>query len=371
MRKTPFFDFHGQHGAKFVDFAGWEMPLTYGSIQEEHRQVRRAGGLFDVSHMGRIVLRGVHARRLLERVLTRRISDMKESSCRYALICNASGGVIDDVIVYRFTDQWLMVCNASNRDAVLEHLASHVGTWSVKIEDTTEKTAMVALQGPRVMEMIGRFSSEVPTLKRYAFCEKNLLVLKLTISRTGYTGEDGVEVLMGASMASMAIKLLYREAPDDDDALLRPAGLGARDTLRIEAGMPLYGHELDLNTDPIAAGLDFAVTLDKEADGADEAFVGQCALRRIQAEGVRRRRVGLLVDGRRTPRQGMPVRVGDTVVGHVTSGCISPSLQRPIAMAYVDAAYAADGDTVNIVLQDQGVEAEITPLPFYRAKPPK
>lgn len=340
----------------------------YGSILEEHRQVRRSGGLFDVSHMGRIVLKGVHARRLLERVLTRRVSDMKESTCRYALMCNAAGGVIDDVIVYRFSDHWLVVCNAANRAAVLQQLEDHRGDWSVKIDDTTTKTAMVAVQGPRIMELIGQFSSEVPTLSRYGFCEKNLLVLKMTISRTGYTGEDGVEVIMGASMASMAIKLLYRDAPEGEDGVLKPAGLGARDTLRIEAGMPLYGHELTAETDPLSAGLAFAVTLDKSDADTEEAFIGQSALRRIDAEGPSLRRVGLLVEGRRTARQGMAVHRGDAVIGHVTSGCLSPSLDRPVAMAYVASAHADPETMLQVDMQGKRVGAEVTTLPFHRSK---
>ena len=364
MLRTPFHKFHEENDAQFVDFCGWQMPIRYRSILEEHRQVRGGGGMFDVSHMGRIRISGVHARRLLERVLTRRVSDMAPQRCRYSLICNDQGGTLDDVIVYRFDDQWLIVCNAANRVKVMDHLRAQAGERRVKIDDQTESTAMVALQGPNIMGLMGKFSSEVPSLKRYAFCIKNLMILKLTISRTGYTGEDGIEVIMGASMASMAVKLLYQQHAGGADLAL--AGLGARDTLRLEAGMPLYGHELDETVDPLSAGLDFAVSLDKDTDDGGEPFIGQDALKRIQAQGPKRRLVGLRLEGKRTARAAMAVRHGDVSVGNVTSGCLSPTLGYPIAMAYIDADTIAAGRELNIDLGRTAVAAKIVPLPFYK-----
>lgn len=364
MQRTPFYAFHSEHGAKFVDFNGWEMPIMYKSIHEEHHQVRNVGGLFDVSHMGRFKITGRHARRFIERVTTRRISDMKELTCRYALVCNEQGGVRDDILVYRFPDYWMLVVNAGNRLKLLEHFEKAKGDLVVTIEDQTTSTAMVALQGPKVMDHIGRFSKEVPTLKRYTFCIKNVLILKMTISRTGYTGEDGVEVILPSGMASMALKLLVKEKSDDPaGAVLRPAGLGARDTLRMEAGMPLYGHELDETIDPISAGLAWAVSLDKDQDENGEKFIGQDALKKIAAEGPRTKLVGLKLDGKRTARQGMPVSAAGRVVGKVTSGCLSPTLGYPIAMAYIDAG--ATGD-IAIDLGSQSAAAEIVPLPFYK-----
>ena len=362
-----------ERGGKFVDFAGWEMPISFGSVIDEHNHTRQHGGLFDVSHMGRLKITGRHARRLLERALTRRVSDMKPRTCRYGLICNEQGGVKDDVIVYRFDDHWLLVVNASNREKIIEHLQTLTpstdavpnGKFVVDIEDQTESTGMVAVQGPRVMEMIGKFSKEVPTLKRYAFCTKNLLIVKMIISRTGYTGEDGVEVILNASMANMAIKLLLKDQADTADSI-KPCGLGARDTLRIEAGMPLYGHELDEHTDPIAAGLDFAVSLDKDADENGESFVGLESLKKIAAAGPARRLVGLAVEGKRTPRQGMEVKSGEKVVGQITSGCLSPTLGHPIAMAYVDAEASEVDDTVSIELGSSAVGATVVALPFYK-----
>jgi aminomethyltransferase len=365
LKRTPFYNFHKDNGAKFVDFAGWEMPIHYGSILDEHKQVRDSGGLFDVSHMGRIKVGGRHARRLLERVLTRRITDMPEKACRYSLVCNEQGGVIDDVIVYRFEDHWLVVCNASNRDAVLAHLRASVGDMVVKIDDQTESSAMVAVQGPKVIEMISNFSKEIPTLKRYTFAVKNLLIVKMIVSRTGYTGEDGVEVILPSSMAGMAMKMLIKDKPDQA-IRVKPCGLGARDTLRMEAGMPLYGHELDAQTDPLSAGLGFAVSLDKGSQDGEEPFIGQTALQQIAAAGPTRRLVGLKLDGKRTPRQGMAVFRGDTQTGAVTSGCLSPTLGHPIAMAYVAADDAVEGTALSIDLGSARADAAVVKLPFYK-----
>lgn len=369
MKRTPFYDFHTQHHPRFVDFAGWEMPLLYSSIIEEHQQVRNSGGLFDVSHMGRVKFSGRHARRFLERVLTRRISDMKEKTCRYAMICNEQGGVLDDVLVYRFSDHWLVVNNAANHQKLLEHYERARGDLILNIDDQTESTAMVALQGPRVMDYVGKFSSEVPTLKRFHFCVKNLMILKMTISRTGYTGEDGVEIILPANMASMALKLLVKDGNGADaGAVVKPAGLGARDTLRMEAGLPLYGHEIDEQTDPFSAGLGFAVTLDKDEQPQGEAFIGQEALKRIKAEGPPRQLIGLKLDGKRTPRQGKQLSKGDRPIGTVTSGCMSPTLEHPIAMAMVERGTCEIGETVNVeVGASKHAEAEVVKLPFYKA----
>jgi aminomethyltransferase len=248
---------------------------------------------------------------------------------------------------------------------VREHIQTTAGSWQVKIEDLTESTSMVAVQGPKVMQLIGEFSSEVPALKRYSFCIKNLLVLKMTISRTGYTGEDGVELIMGAAMAPMAIKLLFRHQGNGAKDALMPAGLGARDTLRMEAGMPLYGHELDETIDPISAGLGFAVSLDKDTYKNSEPFIGQSALKQIAADGPKRSLCGLRLDGKRTPRQHMPVHRGDKTVGHVTSGCLSPTLGHPIAMAYVKNDDAEVGTRLNIEIGGNQIEAQVVARPFY------
>lgn len=369
MKPTPFYKFHQQHDARFVDFAGWQMPLMYNSIIEEHQQVRNSGGLFDVSHMGRVKFSGRHARRFLERLLTRRISDMKEMTCRYSMICNEHGGVLDDVLIYRFSDHWLLVNNAANHQKLLAHFEQVRDDLVVKIEDQTESTAMVALQGPKVMDYIGTFSSEVPTLKRFHFCTKNLMILKMTISRTGYTGEDGVEIILPASMASMALKLLVKSKNGETEELVKPAGLGARDTLRLEAGLPLYGHELDEHTDPFSAGLDFAVTLDKDEREQGEPFIGQEALKKIKASGPPMQLIGLRLEGKRTPRQGKTLRKSDKALGKVTSGCLSPTLGHPIAMALVERGSCGLGETIEVEIgAEKNAEAQVVELPFYKGR---
>ncbi|HRJ51080.1 MAG TPA: glycine cleavage system aminomethyltransferase GcvT [Phycisphaerales bacterium] len=267
MHRTPLHKFHLDNGAQMVDFAGWDMPILYSGIIEEHRQVRSSGGLFDVSHMGRVKIHGRHARRFLETLCTRRISDMQPGQCRYSLVCNAAGGVRDDVIVYRIDeDEFLVVVNASNRQKILEHIdqVRSAGDYSLKIDDQTMSTAMVALQGPKVMDLVGKVSREVPTLKRYRFTVKNLVITKLIVSRTGYTGEDGVEVILPSMTVDLAMKLLLKDVDlKDPRAALKPVGLGARDTLRMEAAMPLYGHELGEGINALACGVDFAISLDK------------------------------------------------------------------------------------------------------------
>jgi aminomethyltransferase len=368
VHRTPLHAFHTEHNGRMVDFAGWEMPILYSGIIEEHNQVRTSGGMFDVSHMGRLKITGRHARRLLERLCTRRISDMAQGQCRYSLVCNETGGVRDDVLVYRFDeDDFLLVVNAANREKILGHINDIRADLVFDLKDQTLDTAMVAVQGPNVMGLISRVSSEVPTLKRYRFTVKNLVVMKLIVSRTGYTGEDGVEVILPAKMVGAAMKLLLKDT-SAADAIVKPAGLGARDTLRMEAGMPLYGHELGEEIPALASGLGFAMNLDKDSDERGEACVGLDALRAQQAQGTARKLVGLFVDGKRSARAHMPVLAGGAPVGEVTSACLSPTLGRCIAMAYVESDRSEAGTALQI---DAGggrtMDVQVTPLPFYKA----
>ena len=373
MLRTPLYDWHVQHKGQMVDFAGWEMPIRYRGIQEEHAQVRNSGGLFDVSHMGRVKFTGRHARRLLERLCSRRIHDMQAGQCRYSLVCNERGGVHDDVIVYRQDDdEFLMVVNASNREKLLPHFEAvrAAGDLSVKINDQTLDTAMVALQGPKMIEMIGKFSREVPTLKRYRFTVKNLMITKLIVSRTGYTGEDGVEVILPANHVKMAMGLLLSGVDmNSETAAVRPIGLGARDTLRTEAGMPLYGHELGEDINALACGIDFAISLDKDQGDLGEKFIGMDALKATVAEGgPKRKMAGFFIEGPRSARPGMVIRKGGTEVGLVTSGCPSPTLGRSIAMGFLDVAHLPTGTSVEIDTgKGQMLAATTTPLPFYKA----
>ena len=372
MQRTPLYNFHLDHKANMVDFAGWEMPLTYYGLTEEHHQVRTSGGIFDVSHMGRVKVTGRHSRKFLERLCTRKIHDMVPGQCRYSLVCNEQGGVRDDIIVYRMDDDdFLLVVNASNREKLMGHFEQvrAAGDLTIKIDDQTTSTAMVALQGPKIMPRIGKFSSEVLGLKRYRFAVKNLMIVKLIVSRTGYTGEDGVEVILPAGAVGLAMKLLASDVDmSKTGAEIRPAGLGARDTLRTEAGMPLYGHELGEEINALSCGVDFAISMDKADDGKGEPFVGMEALKKtIASGGVKRKLAGFILEGKRSARQGMKITQGGKEVGTVTSGCPSPTLGKCIAMGFLDTDLSAVGTQVHI---DTGrgdpLPAAVAPLPFYK-----
>jgi aminomethyltransferase len=367
LHRTPFHPYHVQQGARMVEFVGWEMPMLYRSIVEEHRQVRTSGGMFDVSHMGRLTFRGRDARAFLDRVCTRQIFGMADGQCRYSVICNENGGCRDDVLVYRMGEQrYLMVCNAANRTKLLEHFAAVRGDLELDLRDETFETAMLAMQGPKVMDLVARFASDVAQLKRYRFTVKNVLGADVIISRTGYTGEDGVEVILPALLAAPALGMVVSDA-GGEQSVVQPAGLGARDTLRLEAGMALYGHEISEEMDPLSAGLDFAVKLDKGDDDEQIGrFIGQEPLREIARQGPPRRLAGLVLEGRRTARQGMKVRAGDAEIGVVTSACLGPALDRSIAMAHLEADHAGAGGTVTVDLERTEVSAEIVALPFYK-----
>ena len=368
MLKTPFNKLHHELGARMVDFAGWEMPLLYTGIIEEHKQVRTSGGMFDVSHMGRIWFTGKDARRFLERLCTRRISDMAPGQCRYALVCNKEGGVRDDVLVYRLDEsEFMLVVNASNREKLLEHFTEIGGDLSFGVDDRTFTTSMIALQGPKVMELIAQFSQEIPALKRYRFVTKDLLMAKALISRTGYTGEDGVEAIMPLSMAGVAMGMLEREVDyKKPDAVIKPAGLGARDTLRMEAGMPLYGHELGEDIPAWASGLSFAINLDKADHDPGEQFFGYEAVKAHAENGTPRTLVGLNIEGKRSARAGMPIHQDEYVVGFVSSACVSPTLGRPIAMGYVDAAIGDVGARLTIEAGGRMLDATVVKMPFVK-----
>ena len=362
LKRTPFHDFHVAAKGRLVDFAGWEMPVVYDSIVGEHEQTRKSGSLFDVSHMGRLQFTGPDVQRFLDLVLTRNVASQKLGQSRYSLVCNPEGGVLDDVIVSKDVRHWNLVVNASNRDKLVTyfHQVRHDKSLDFDMADETESTAMVAIQGPKVIDKIADvLPVDIRGLKRYHFVSEELMMTPFTVYRSGYTGEDGVEVVIPTRAAAMAVKLLTGSL-DKPDAVIKPAGLGARDTLRLEAGMPLYGHELTEQTDPIAAGLGWAVDLTKD-------FVGAAALRKVQAVGPKRKLVGLELEGRRIARQGTVVQSPDgRPVGEVTSGTFGPTVQKSIALAYVDADLAAVGTQLAVDLKGTSNPAKVVPSPFYK-----
>lgn len=364
LKRTPFYDFHLKAGGKMVDFAGWEMPILYRSIVDEHHQTRNSGSIFDVSHMGRIRFSGPDTLKFLDKLLSRKVVDQKVGQSRYALVCNDSGGVMDDVIVSRDLKDWLIVCNASNREKLLKHFRDVRTKFDLDFDfnDQTESTGMVAIQGPKVIDRLADvLGEELKEIKRYHFINGSYLLVKYSAFRSGYTGEDGIELVIGAKMGAMAMKLLAGGL-EKETATIKPAGLGARDTLRLEAGMPLYGHELGEAIDALSTGLNFAIDLSKD-------FIGAEALRRIaDSGGPKRKLIGLELEGRRIARQGMPVVLDGRPVGEVTSGTLSPTLDKSIAMAYVDTAHAVEGTRLGVDLKGTINPAKIVALPFYRRK---
>lgn len=362
-KRTPFYDFHVSAGGRLVDFAGWEMPIVYRSIIDEHQQTRTSGSIFDVSHMGRLYFSGPDTVKFLDRVVTRKISDQKLGQSRYSLVCNAAGGVMDDIIVSRDSKNWLIVCNASNREKLVKYFHEVRSKLDLDFDmsDQTEATAMVALQGPKVIDRLADLLPvDLRTMKRYSFVSDSVMLIKFTLFRSGYTGEDGVEMILPAKAASMAMKIIGGKI-GKEGATIQPAGLGARDTLRLEAGMPLYGHELTESLDPISAGLGWAVDLTKD-------FVGVEALRVIAEKGPARKLVGLELEGKRIARQGAPILAGDKIVGEVTSGTLSPTLGKSIAMAYVDTNFSAESTALQADLKGTLNPAKVVKLPFYKRK---
>jgi len=343
-----------------VDFAGWEMPLLYTSVVEEHLHTRQAGSLFDVSHMGRIEFRGKDAERLLQRICTRQLGDMVPGQSRYSHVCNEQGGILDDVIVSRYDHHWMMVCNASNREKINAWLQQHSQDHDVSIDDKTEATVMVAVQGPIVIETLSKkLPVPIAELKRYRFLAGEIAQIPYTIFRSGYTGEDGVEVILPALIASQIGNFLV--GMDENAIAVKPAGLAARDTLRMEAAMPLYGHELHEDIDTISAGQAWCVDLAKD-------FIGAEVLRRVAEQGPRKKLVGLELEGRRIARQHAAVRAGNDVVGDVTSGTFAPTVQKSIAMAFVESGFAEPGQSLTVDLGGKRADALVVKLPFYKLK---
>ncbi|WP_410536337.1 glycine cleavage system aminomethyltransferase GcvT [Streptomyces sp. KL2] len=367
-RRTALDAVHRALGATMTDFAGWEMPLRYGSERDEHNAVRTRAGLFDLSHMGEITVTGPQAGELLDRALVGHLSAVPVGRARYTMICDESGGILDDLIVYRLgEEEYLVVANASNAQVVLDALAERLdgsGLTGAAVRDDRDAYALLAVQGPQAPAVLAELTdADLDGLKYYAGLPGTVAGVEALIARTGYTGEDGFELFVAPGDAEALWRALTEAGAD---AGLVPCGLSCRDTLRLEAGMPLYGHELTRSTTPFDAGLGRVVKFDKPGD-----FTGRTALEAAAgrvAENPPRKLVGLVAAGRRVPRAGYAVVGADgSVIGEVTSGAPSPTLGRPIAMAYVDAAHAAPG-TEGVAVDIRGTHEpyEVVALPFYR-----
>jgi aminomethyltransferase len=371
---TPLYDWHVSHGGRMVDFTGWAMPIQYTSIIQEHLAIRSAVGITDISHMGRLRFEGPGAAVFLAELLTRRVADMELGQIRYSLITNDQGGILDDVLVGYYHNShgqpfFLMVVNAGNRAKIIHWVHAHLTAEQAERpgqeiiwNNVSRLWAMFAIQGPRSVELLQPLLDVDLRSMRYYRGAQSLILHPAAqrqgciISRTGYTGEDGFELSLGASIARDVWKVLMELGKPLG---VVPAGLGARDTLRLEAGMPLYSHELSAEIDPFQAGLGFACHL----KGYD--FPGRDALLKIQSQPPKSVRVGLKLPGKRAARQGCTVLAEGRPAGRVTSGSYSPSLERPIAMAYVAPEYSQPGTELQIDVRGRMEPARIVELPFF------
>ncbi|MBP2705271.1 glycine cleavage system aminomethyltransferase GcvT [Microbispora sp. RL4-1S] len=359
-RSTPLRGVHESLGATLTDFAGWQMPLRYGSESAEHNAVRTAAGLFDLSHMGEIFVTGPQAAEALDYALVGHLSALADGRARYTMIVNDEGGILDDLIVYRLGDEeFMVVANASNYELVARELTARADAYDARVEDRSGEYALVAVQGPRAAEILRTLTdADLDGLKYYAVLSAEVAGARALVARTGYTGEDGFELFVGNDDA---VPLWNALSAAGAGLGLVPAGLSARDTLRLEAGMPLYGNELSARTTPFDAGLGRVVRFDKPGD-----FVGRAALAKAAEAGEPARRlVGLVARGRRVPRHGYPVTLDGAVVGEITSGAPSQSLGKPVAMAYVSTG-ALDAAGLAVDIRGSHEPVDIVDLPFYR-----
>ncbi len=362
LLRTPLYEVHKREGGKIVEFAGWEMPVEYSGIKQEHLAVRKDVGLFDLSHMGEIEIVGKEAIYFIDGLVTNDIMRIQQGQCMYTCMCRPNGGIIDDLIVYRFPDLengnqyfWLVV-NASNCAKDFQWVKDH-GTPGVTITDLSMKTALLAVQGPNAQNYLQPFTdADLEVLSYYHLTRGDVAGIPAVISRTGYTGEDGFEIYIDWDKAEELWNAL-RQA----EGHILPIGLGARDTLRLEAGYSLYGHEIDEDTLPVNASLGWVSSLNTGD------YIGRDALIKEKTEGIKTAIVGLMMQSRAIPRQGYPVEDNEGhVVGKITSGTFSPSLERGIALAMVDTAHRSTGTELKVVVRNRREPAVIQRPPFWR-----
>jgi aminomethyltransferase len=358
-KKTPLYENCQQAGARFTEFAGWQMPLQFSGILQEVQAVRNQAGLFDVSHMGELLVTGPEAPVFLNRMLTNDIAAAKRGQVIYTFLCNPEGGTIDDLLVYRIgNDEFLLVVNAVNTEAVLSFLQSQATAYNVELRDYSLLFALLALQGPAASTILGRLFPDVLALKPYRFQTLMWQNEELIISRTGYTGEDGFEIYVPPTLAPTLWSELIRAGENDDLVL---AGLGARDLLRLEAGLPLYGNELSMTISPVQAGLERFIAW------AKPDFCGRLPLLREKEDPTTPRRIGLIADRSAIPRPGTTVYWDQQPIGRITSGSYSPTLQKALGMALVNPV-PPPGTPLSLAMRGSFLPAECVKLPFYKRK---
>ena len=361
LKRTPLFEVYKEYGGKTIDFGGWELPVQFSSIKEEHEAVRTRAGLFDVSHMGEVIVTGPDSLNYLQKMLTNDISKIKNGGAQYNAMCYENGGTVDDLLVYKLEDNhYLLVVNASNIDKDYKWLEDHL-EGNVTIENLSEKMAQLALQGPVAEKVLQKLSvdSDLSGIGFFKFQQEVKLNGKVAlVSRTGYTGEDGFEVYCDSSVAVELWKAIL-SAGEEEGVI--PCGLGARDTLRFEATLALYGQELSPEITPLEAGIGFAVKLNKEAD-----FIGKEALKQQKEKGASRKLVGIEMIDRGIPRHGYPVYKGEELIGEVTTGTQSPSLKRNIGLVLIKKEHAVLDFELEVEIRGKRLKAKVVSTPFYK-----
>jgi len=360
-KKTPLYETHVKLGARVIDFGGWMMPVQYSGVIEEHERVRSSAGLFDVSHMGEFLVSGPKATEFLNRLVTSDVSKMTPSQCLYTPMCYDNGTIVDDLIIYRHNPgNYMLVVNASNIGKDFDWAKKHAPS-RVKISDVSDSTAEIALQGPNAEKILTKLTDCKLSDIAYMHFKDDVKVagVKALVSRTGYTGEDGFEVYTGSRDAVKVWDALMKAGKDFG---LQPAGLGARDTLRLEAALMLYGNDIDDTTTPIEAKIGWTVKLDKGD------FIGRAVLEKQKTEGVKKKLVGFELVEPGIPRHGYDISEGVAKMGYVTSGTFSPTLKKSIGLGYVKPEYVKEGSQFNVIIRGKPVKARVVPTPFYKRK---
>lgn len=359
LKRTPFFDIHSRLGAKLVDFAGYEMPVQYGGIIEEHRRVRESVGVFDVSHMGEVEVWGRDALAFVQKITTNDASKLSEGKVQYSAMCYEDGGIVDDLLVYHMGDHYMLVINAANIQKDIDWM-QHSVMGDVKLKNKSDDIALLAVQGPKSLETLQKLTkADLSTIPYYHFVKGKLAGTDMIISRTGYTGELGFELYFPAEK-NIAESLWASIFEAGKEFGIGAVGLGARDTLRLEMGFCLYGHDIDQTTHPLEAGLGWLTKLDKGD------FNGRSVIAKAKQEGLKRKLVGFVLNDKAFPRQGYPIHVNGTATGAVTSGTFSPTLDKGIGMGYVDVAHASVGKEIGIMIRGKVTAASITGIPFVK-----
>ncbi|MEK3853178.1 glycine cleavage system aminomethyltransferase GcvT [Cytobacillus sp. FSL H8-0458] len=360
LKRTPLFEVYKDYGAKTIDFGGWDLPVQFSSIKEEHEAVRTKAGLFDVSHMGEIEVKGTDSLKYLQKMMTNDISKLKNSGAQYTAMCYENGGTVDDLLVYKIEDDhYLLVVNASNIEKDFNWLQDHA-EGNVELKNLSEDMAQLAIQGPLAEKVLQKLAgTNLSDIGFFKFQQDvDLNGKKALVSRTGYTGEDGFEVYCDAKDAAVLWNEILEAGKEEG---VRPCGLGARDTLRFEANLALYGQELSPDITPLEAGIGFAVKVNKEAD-----FIGKEVLKKQKENGVPRKLAGIEMIDRGIPRHGYPVYKGEELIGEVTTGTQSPTLKKNIGLVLIKKEHAEPGTELEVEIRGKRLKAEIAATPFYK-----